>query len=331
MNRFLIAGTAVALAAALAACGGPEERKANYRLRAQEYIKDGNFPKARVALRNVLKIDPKDPEAYFLYAQVEEKERNWRNAFANYLRTVELAPDHERAQLRLAKFYLEARMIERVSEIAEKILAQHPDNVQAESLRIAVSAVNGQLPAATAKAEALAARHPADPDATLMLATLYLAQGRGAESEAVLSKIMEMQPSNIEVLDGLASVLLKTGKPDKAEALYRKIIELEPRVFDHRVKLVQFYDQQKNVAGAETVLRDAVRLDPDSEMRHLTLAEYLWLRGKRDEAEAAWLWIDRIIEGWSRTGMRPAPYQAGSWGPAGAFALTERNGHSWYE
>jgi glucose-6-phosphate 1-dehydrogenase len=52
---------------------------------------------------------------------------------------------------------------------------------------------------------------------------------------------------------------------------------------------------------------------------------------RRDEADAAWLWIDRIIEGWSRIAMKPAPYQAGSWGPAGAFALTERNGHSWYE
>ena len=52
---------------------------------------------------------------------------------------------------------------------------------------------------------------------------------------------------------------------------------------------------------------------------------------RRDEAEAAWLWIDRIIGGWARTGIKPAPYQAGSWGPAGAFALTERNGHSWYE
>jgi glucose-6-phosphate 1-dehydrogenase len=51
----------------------------------------------------------------------------------------------------------------------------------------------------------------------------------------------------------------------------------------------------------------------------------------RDEADAAWVWIDRIIEGWARTGMKPAPYPAGSWGPAGAFALTERNGHSWYE
>jgi glucose-6-phosphate 1-dehydrogenase len=52
---------------------------------------------------------------------------------------------------------------------------------------------------------------------------------------------------------------------------------------------------------------------------------------RRDEAEAAWVWIDRIIEGWARTGIKPAPYQSGSWGPAGAFALTERNGHSWYE
>ncbi|HEX5008527.1 MAG TPA: glucose-6-phosphate dehydrogenase [Hyphomonadaceae bacterium] len=52
---------------------------------------------------------------------------------------------------------------------------------------------------------------------------------------------------------------------------------------------------------------------------------------RRDEAEAAWLWVDRIVEGWARIAMKPASYPAGSWGPAGAFALTERNGHSWYE
>ncbi len=52
---------------------------------------------------------------------------------------------------------------------------------------------------------------------------------------------------------------------------------------------------------------------------------------RRDEAEAAWLWIDRIMEGWNRIGMKPAPYAAGTWGPAGAFALTERNGHNWQE
>jgi glucose-6-phosphate 1-dehydrogenase len=52
---------------------------------------------------------------------------------------------------------------------------------------------------------------------------------------------------------------------------------------------------------------------------------------RRDEAEAAWTWIDAIEEGWSQQGLSPQPYPAGSWGPSGAFALTERNGHSWYE
>jgi glucose-6-phosphate 1-dehydrogenase len=52
---------------------------------------------------------------------------------------------------------------------------------------------------------------------------------------------------------------------------------------------------------------------------------------RRDEVEAAWTWIDAIEDGWARYGVKPAPYAAGSWGPGGAFALIERNGHSWYD
>ena len=52
---------------------------------------------------------------------------------------------------------------------------------------------------------------------------------------------------------------------------------------------------------------------------------------RRDEAEAAWTWIDAIIAGWEHFAVKPTGYAAGTWGPAGAFALTERNGHSWYE
>jgi glucose-6-phosphate 1-dehydrogenase len=52
---------------------------------------------------------------------------------------------------------------------------------------------------------------------------------------------------------------------------------------------------------------------------------------RRDEAEAAWTWIDGIVAGWRGNGDVPVPYAAGSWGPSSAFALTERNGHSWYD
>ncbi len=52
---------------------------------------------------------------------------------------------------------------------------------------------------------------------------------------------------------------------------------------------------------------------------------------RRDEVEAAWTWIDSIEAGWTAHDIKPAPYPAGSWGPSGSFALTERNGHSWYD
>ncbi|MBL0122316.1 MAG: glucose-6-phosphate dehydrogenase [Betaproteobacteria bacterium] len=52
---------------------------------------------------------------------------------------------------------------------------------------------------------------------------------------------------------------------------------------------------------------------------------------RRDEVEAAWQWIDGIIDGWKTTGQKVKPYSAGSWGPSAAIAMTERNGHSWHE
>ncbi len=52
---------------------------------------------------------------------------------------------------------------------------------------------------------------------------------------------------------------------------------------------------------------------------------------RRDEAEAAWAWIDAVVHGWEKTGMKPKPYPAGAWGPAGADALVERDGRSWYD
>ena len=49
----------------------------------------------------------------------------------------------------------------------------------------------------------------------------------------------------------------------------------------------------------------------------------------REEAEHAWAWVDKISAAWREAGEPPKPYAAGSWGPAGAFALIERFGRAW--
>ena len=52
---------------------------------------------------------------------------------------------------------------------------------------------------------------------------------------------------------------------------------------------------------------------------------------RRDEVEQAWSWVDGVANAWTEASHGPKPYSAGSWGPAGAFALIERFGKVWHE
>lgn len=53
----------------------------------------------------------------------------------------------------------------------------------------------------------------------------------------------------------------------------------------------------------------------------------LFTRG--DEVEASWQFITPIHDAWRARGGEPAPYEAGSWGPAPAHALLERTARRW--
>jgi glucose-6-phosphate 1-dehydrogenase len=68
----------------------------------------------------------------------------------------------------------------------------------------------------------------------------------------------------------------------------------------------------------ERLLMDVVRGDATLFMR-------------RDEVEAAWAWVEPILEAWQAQPEPPKPYAAGSWGPSAAIALIEREGRTWWE
>ncbi len=277
------------------ACGGPEERKAKYLSLAQEYLEAANYPKARVALRNVLKIDPKDAEAYYLFAQVEEKEKNWRNAVQLYQETIRLAPDHADALVTLAKYYLEAHMTEQVGEAADKVLQLHPQHPQARALKLAARAVTvAEIPAVVPAAEALAAQYPTEPDVAILLATLYGQQHRYREAESTLRRALEVHQRDMDLLNNLSLILTQAKEVSRVEAVIRRMIETEPKPMDHRLKLARFYMEQGAHQKAESVLRDAVALAPDDEERRLVLAEYFVHR--KDQAAAERVLFDAAAQ-----------------------------------
>lgn len=66
----------------------------------------------------------------------------------------------------------------------------------------------------------------------------------------------------------------------------------------------------------ERLLMDVVRGD-----------QTLFMRG--DEVEAAWSWIDPIMESWDESGLPPESYDAGSEGPTAAVEMMARAGRRW--
>jgi glucose-6-phosphate 1-dehydrogenase len=68
----------------------------------------------------------------------------------------------------------------------------------------------------------------------------------------------------------------------------------------------------------ERLLMDVVRGNPTLFMR-------------RDEVEAAWSWVEPILEAWGEASEPPKPYTAGTWGPSAAIALIEREGRTWHD
>jgi glucose-6-phosphate 1-dehydrogenase len=51
----------------------------------------------------------------------------------------------------------------------------------------------------------------------------------------------------------------------------------------------------------------------------------------RAEVEAAWTWIDPILQAWANSTELPKPYTAGTWGPSAAIALIERDERTWLD
>lgn len=52
---------------------------------------------------------------------------------------------------------------------------------------------------------------------------------------------------------------------------------------------------------------------------------------RRDEQEAAWRWVEPIIDEWATSGKKPKAYASGTWGPAAASAMLAQHGTYWFE
>jgi tetratricopeptide (TPR) repeat protein len=248
----------------LAACSGSEGRAARYLERGQQYFAEKNYDKARIEISNALQIDQKNAPARVVAARIAEKQANLRDAVANYLAAIEADPDNIDARAGLGRLYVLGGLPDKASEIIAPALEKAPGDARLLTVRGGLRAVTGDTAGALADAEAAVKAAPDDEIALALLAAQYRRAGRDDEAIATLHQGIERHPDSVDLRIIMSDVQLDVGHPELAEEQLKTVADRNRTTLGNWQNLARFYLVQKNPAGAEQAMRDAVQYNPES-------------------------------------------------------------------
>lgn len=267
-------------------CGSKEERRDDFFANALKFEAEGRIAEARIEARNVIKLDPNHTGAYLLLGRSALKEQNWREAFANYQRATELAPDNVEALLGVGRLYLLSGDAPKAESSANKILSLDPASHDGRLLRVGAMLRAMRFDEARLQLDEVFAKDPGNEDATLALSVIHAEQGRGGEALRVVEDAIPSRPGSRALHFRAASLAADQGLFEAAEGHLLKLKELDPANRGVMVLLAALYERMGDGGRVEGILRELLAAEPESEEARLRLVEYLMRTGKPDEAMA---------------------------------------------
>ncbi|MET0065939.1 MAG: tetratricopeptide repeat protein [Candidatus Thiodiazotropha sp.] len=283
--KYLLIPLLISAVMMFSACSDKSARKKTYYDRGMDLFELGNYTKARLEFKNVLQIDPKDADAYYMFGLLEEKEENWRKAFSLYLRTTELNPQHVQAQVHLGTIYILAGDNDKALAAADAALQVDPVNSEALVLRGFALAKSDKSDAAINDVLKAIESDPDNVEAASLLSALYADQGDSERAIIIARDSLEHHRDRAASYLLLARLYAETNQDENVVKVLTDLVERQPDQLQNRLHLVSFYTSKDNWVQAEEVLRKAVHDLPDSSEAKLSLVSFLKSHEKTSDAE----------------------------------------------
>lgn len=259
----------------LFSCGGAEDKKASYYEKANQWFEQENYEKARIELKNVLQIDPKDVEARLLLAKVFEKTQDFRGAAKQYNAVLQQDENNVEARIRLGQFLLLSQQFDKAMEYAELALENGPEDSNAYAFRGSVHLKQGNSEAAMRDAIRALELQADNANATLLKSSVLNKMGNTEEAIATLEKATSEQPDNMMLPNALVNLYALNKQTDKAIETLNTIIEKSPDVMLPRLRLADMQYAQGSFEATEATMRKAIQDFPDNDQVKLALVKFL--------------------------------------------------------
>jgi tetratricopeptide (TPR) repeat protein len=291
-------------------------------MRARALLNMAEPEKARSELDTVLKLDPTSHEGRRQLAELDFRERRYKEAeqgfralleandtraAQGFLKTqivqgqfqaaiqfasdqVKRWPDRADARLALAETFISAGSFTAASAQFQILINQIPRNDPKSSilyLQMGESKLGGDdVPGALAAFETARQLSPSDARPVLDLALLYDRTGRTEQARKEYEIVIQLQPENATALNNLAYLEAEEGVDlDQALAHAQRARQKLPGDLDVEDTLALVYIRKNLTNDGVRMLRDLVLRRPDSAPFHLHLALALYQKGDRPWAK----------------------------------------------
>lgn len=239
----LLCATALAMACSSCAMNEKVQKQAEYHYKlGVSYLADDNYTGALVELTAAEKLMPDDPELLNHLGRVYFAKKRYDLAESKYLKSLELKPNYSEARNNLGVNYLEQKRwdaaIVQFKKVTDDLFYTRQD-IAVVNLGLAYFG-KGDYPMALSTLRSAVISYPRDPRGRLYLGKVYFT----------------------------------IGKVELAIVEYKSALDLYRNFPDAQFNLGLAYLKLKEVAAAADAFREVLRLDPNSEIGHLS-REYL--------------------------------------------------------
>ena len=225
---------------ALWAAGGAfaqQDKAADHYQRGAELLKQGLWEPAILAFQEVLRIEPRQADAYTAIGVAHRRQGDWEAAVEAFSKALEIAPESVDARFNLG---LALRSAGRLDEGLAEIEAAVSRDPSAERMRLELGFAlqqDGRWEESIAQFREILKRNPESAIAHYGRGIAHREQADFPRAIEQFRRAVEIDGELARAHDRLGAVLADSGEIRAAVAAFRKAVELQPEALESRMHL----------------------------------------------------------------------------------------------
>jgi Flp pilus assembly protein TadD len=240
-----------------------EEGQASAWLALAHLLENTKPEDALAAYRKASELTPKDPEPHLSAGLLQERQKEFSAAEAEYKQVLAVDPHSTEAAIGLTNLYMKSGRLGDAEPLLRRLATERPEDAGIHLQLGRVLAAQSKKDDAITEIQTALQLAPADSDAQRELADLYSSAGKNDLAENTYRALVTTQPKDPELHRGLGQALLRQKKFPEAQQEFLTALRLKRDSPDVYVDLAFAASENKNYELTIRALNGRTLLNPD--------------------------------------------------------------------